>query len=66
MNEGKQKTSDDQQDRIIRNNVRTGSAIAFGALLIIFLIGGMYAFVSPSTPTEKKDFVQAVVYSSVG
>ena len=44
-------------------NVRLALAIPFGILLVIFFIAvitGLYSFVGPTTPSEKKDFVQAV------
>jgi hypothetical protein len=47
------------QDRVVRN-VRIGLAISLGVLLTIFLIAGLWSFVAPTTPTERKDLVQAV------
>ena len=56
-------TQEDKEAREIKKvvrNVRLGLAIPFGILLVIFLITVLYSFVGPTTPTEKKDFVQAV------
>src|SRR5215213_5286170 len=58
-NEPRLKDKEARENKVVRN-VRLGLAIPFGILLVIFLIAGLYSFVGPSTPTEKKDFVQAV------
>jgi len=57
--EPRQEDKEAREQRIIRN-VHLELAIPFGILLVIFLIVGLYSFVGPTTPTEKKDFVQAV------
>jgi hypothetical protein len=57
--EATQEAKEAREKRIVRN-VRLGLAIPVGILLVIFLIAGLYSFVGPTEPTEKKDFVQAV------
>src|SRR5215203_1214970 len=57
--EATQEDKEAREKRIVRD-VRLGLAIPFGILLVIFLLTGLYSFVGPTTPTEKKDFVQAV------
>src|SRR5215207_2875546 len=57
--EPRQEDKEARERRIIRN-VHLELAIPFGILLVIFLLTGLYSFVGPTTPTEKKDFVQAV------
>lgn len=49
------------QDRAGRNrNIWIGLAISLGVPLIILLIAGLWSLVSPTTPTERKDVVQAL------
>jgi ABC-type nickel/cobalt efflux system permease component RcnA len=47
-------------DKGVRN-AGMALAIYFGLLLLIFLIVGLHWFIGPTTPTEKKDFVQLLV-----
>src|SRR5215217_2973711 len=55
-------TQEDKEapEKKVGRDVWLGLAISFGILLVIFLIAGLYLFVGPTTPTQKKDFVQAV------
>jgi hypothetical protein len=53
---------DDRQahrDGVVRN-IRVGLGISLGILCTILLIAALTSFVAPTTPTEKKDLVQAV------
>ena len=62
MVEPQQENSDTSQDKGIAKVVAViGIAIAilYGVLLVSSLIAGLYWFIGPTTPTEKKDFVQA-------
>ena len=57
--EATQEEKEAREKEYVRN-VRLAFAIAFGGIFVIFLIAGLYSFVGPTTPTQKKDFVQAV------
>ena len=43
-----------------RNRFARGTQISLAVVGAILLVIGLWAFVGPSDPTEKKDFVQAV------
>src|SRR5829696_8830704 len=61
--EATQEDKETRKNEGVRRNVRLALAILFGILLVILvilLITRLYSFVGPTTPTEKKDFVQAV------
>src|SRR5829696_516895 len=61
--EATQEDKETRKNEGVRRNVRLALAILFGILLgilVILLITRLYLFVGPTTPTEKKDFVQAV------
>src|SRR5215216_5604554 len=49
---------DTSQDRITRN-IRWGLSISLSIILAILLIAGILSFVAPTTPSERKDVVQA-------
>jgi hypothetical protein len=57
--EDKEADKEARANKVVRN-VRLSLAILFGIPLVILLITGLYSFVGPTTPSEKKDFVQAV------